>query len=209
MDPVVDQRQRAPLRVGDVDARVHQALAEPEQADRGVERLAFAAEVHGRGDREDELPERPAEELHRPPEDAEEHVPRLVEEQVHAVEEVVAVPEDEPDRVRDQREKEDAAAAHAPSSAGRRPACTMPTPERGGPPMRVETTVPLDNWRKVAEVTQRAEAAGFDGIMSAEISNDPFIPLAFAALASERIQIGTAIAVAFPRSPMVVANTCW
>ena len=75
--------------------------------------------------------------------------------------------------------------------------------------MRVETTVPLDNWRKVAEVTQRAEAAGFDGIMSAEIANDPFIPLAFAALASERIQIGTAIAVAFPRSPMVVANTCW
>ena len=75
--------------------------------------------------------------------------------------------------------------------------------------MRVETTVPLDNWRKVAEVTQRAEAAGFDGIMSAEIANDPFVPLAFAALASERIQIGTAIAVAFPRSPMVVANTCW
>src|SRR5262245_13354098 len=96
------------------------------------------------------------------------------------------------------------------SSAGRRAACTMPLPgPTRRPPMRVETTVPLDNWRKVAEVTQRAEAAGFDGIMSAEIANDPFISLAFAALASERIQIGTAIAVAFPRSPMVVANTCW
>ena len=42
-----------------------------------------------------------------------------------------------------------------------------------------------------------------------EIANDPFIPLAFAALATERIQLGTAIAVAFPRSPMVMANLAW
>ena len=75
--------------------------------------------------------------------------------------------------------------------------------------MRVETTVPLDDWRKVPEVARRAEEAGFDGIVSAEIQNDPFVPLAFAALATERIQLGTAIAVAFPRSPMVVANTAW
>ena len=75
--------------------------------------------------------------------------------------------------------------------------------------MRVETTVPLNDWRKVPEVARRAEQAGFDGIVSAEIQNDPFVPLAFAALATERIQLGTAIAVAFPRSPMVVANVCW
>jgi probable F420-dependent oxidoreductase len=75
--------------------------------------------------------------------------------------------------------------------------------------MRVETTVPLSDWRKVPEVAKRAEQYGFDGIVSAEIQNDPFVPLAFAALATERIQIGTAIAVAFPRSPMVVANVCW
>jgi probable F420-dependent oxidoreductase len=75
--------------------------------------------------------------------------------------------------------------------------------------MRVETTVPLNDWRKVAEVARRAEEAGFDGIVSAEIQNDPFVPLAFAALATERIQLGTAIAVAFPRSPMVVANVGW
>jgi probable F420-dependent oxidoreductase len=75
--------------------------------------------------------------------------------------------------------------------------------------MRVETTVPLNDWRKIAEVARRAEQAGFDGIVSAEIQNDPFVPLAFAALATERIQLGTAIAVAFPRSPMVVANLGW
>ena len=75
--------------------------------------------------------------------------------------------------------------------------------------MRVETAVPLDDWREVASATRRAEDLGYDGLMSAEIANDPFTPLAFAALASERIRLATAIAVCFPRSPMVVANIAW
>jgi probable F420-dependent oxidoreductase len=75
--------------------------------------------------------------------------------------------------------------------------------------MRIETTIPLGDWRAVAPAAARAEALGFDGVTSPEIANDPFVPLAFAALATERIQLGTAIAVAFPRSPMVVANLAW
>lgn len=75
--------------------------------------------------------------------------------------------------------------------------------------MRIETVVPMSDWRAVAAAAQRAEAQGFDGITAPEIANDPFIPLAFAALATQRIQLGTAIAVAFPRSPMVVANIAW
>jgi len=75
--------------------------------------------------------------------------------------------------------------------------------------MRVETGIPLDDWRKVAGAARAAEAAGFDGVVSAEIAHDPFVPLAFAALATETIRIGSAIAVAFPRSPMVVANLAW
>jgi probable F420-dependent oxidoreductase len=75
--------------------------------------------------------------------------------------------------------------------------------------MRVETTIPLDDWRRVAGAARTAEALGFDGVMSAEIAHDPFAPLAFAALATERLRIGTAIAVAFPRSPMVTANIAW
>jgi probable F420-dependent oxidoreductase len=75
--------------------------------------------------------------------------------------------------------------------------------------MRVETAIPLNDWRKVAGAARGAEAAGFDGVVSAEIAHDPFAPLAFAALATERLRIGTAIAVAFPRSPMVVANIAW
>jgi probable F420-dependent oxidoreductase len=75
--------------------------------------------------------------------------------------------------------------------------------------MQVQTTIPHADWRAIADAARAAEAAGFDGVTTSEIANDLFIPLAFAALATERIQLATAIAVAFPRSPMVVANLGW
>jgi probable F420-dependent oxidoreductase len=75
--------------------------------------------------------------------------------------------------------------------------------------MRVETPIPLSDWRAAAEAARTAEQAGFDGVMSSEIANDPFAPLMHAAVATERLQLATAIAVAFPRSPMVVAQTAW
>jgi probable F420-dependent oxidoreductase len=75
--------------------------------------------------------------------------------------------------------------------------------------MRVVTGIPLDDWRKAAVAARAAEAMGFDGVMSAEIAHDPFIPLAMAAMATERIELATGIAVAFPRSPMITANLAW
>ena len=75
--------------------------------------------------------------------------------------------------------------------------------------MRVETGIPLDDWKKVGAAAKRAEDDGFDGVVSFEIASDPFIPLAFAAVATERVRLGTAIAVAFPRSPMVTAMTAY
>ncbi|MBI5504353.1 MAG: LLM class flavin-dependent oxidoreductase [Deltaproteobacteria bacterium] len=66
--------------------------------------------------------------------------------------------------------------------------------------MRVETSLPLGNWRGVADAARRAEAAGFDGLRTYEIANDPFAPLALAATVTERVRLGTAIAVCFPRS---------
>jgi probable F420-dependent oxidoreductase len=75
--------------------------------------------------------------------------------------------------------------------------------------MRIETMLPLDDWRAVAAAATTAEAAGFDGVTTSEIAHDPFIPLAFAAVATRRIRLGTAIAVAFPRSPMITANLAW
>src|SRR5208337_3037650 len=75
--------------------------------------------------------------------------------------------------------------------------------------MQVQTTIPHADWRAIPRVAKAAEETGFDGLTTSEIANDLFIPLAFAALATERIQLATAIAVAFARSPMVVANLAW
>ncbi len=75
--------------------------------------------------------------------------------------------------------------------------------------MRIETGVPITDWRKAGPAASSAESLGFDGVLSFEITNDPFAPLIPACLATEKIRLGTAIAVCFPRSPMVVANTAW
>jgi probable F420-dependent oxidoreductase len=56
---------------------------------------------------------------------------------------------------------------------------------------------------------RKVEALGFDGLWSSETQHDPFLPLALAAVATSRIKLGTAIAVAFPRSPMVTAHIAW
>lgn len=56
---------------------------------------------------------------------------------------------------------------------------------------------------------QRAEALGFDGIFVTETNNDPFLPIALASTTTSRVTLGTAIALAFPRSPMEVAYTAW
>jgi probable F420-dependent oxidoreductase len=54
-----------------------------------------------------------------------------------------------------------------------------------------------------------AETLGFDGLWVAETSSDPFLNLALAAEHTQSMKLGTAIAVAFPRSPAVLAYTAW
>lgn len=76
--------------------------------------------------------------------------------------------------------------------------------------MRVEAFSPQGkSWHDVQQAAQAAEEAGFDNFASPEIAHDPFFPLVAASMATKRIGLRTAIAVAFPRSPMVVANICW
>src|SRR5262249_58174846 len=53
------------------------------------------------------------------------------------------------------------------------------------------------------------EADGYDGVWTAETQHDPFLPLATAAVSTERVTLGTAIATAFTRSPMVTAMAAW
>lgn len=54
-----------------------------------------------------------------------------------------------------------------------------------------------------------AEEQGLDGVWSTEAGSDPYLPLALVAHATSRIRFGTAIAVAFPRSPLVHAQAAW
>jgi probable F420-dependent oxidoreductase len=55
------------------------------------------------------------------------------------------------------------------------------------------------------ETALRAEDDGFDGLWCAETGHDPFLPLLLAAEHTERIELGTGIAVAFARNPMSTA----
>lgn len=53
------------------------------------------------------------------------------------------------------------------------------------------------------------EEAGFAGLWISETSSDPFISLALAAAQTERLTLGTGIAVAFPRTPTILATLAW
>ena len=60
-----------------------------------------------------------------------------------------------------------------------------------------------------AASAKELEAQGYDGIWSAETSHDPFFPLLLAAQETERVELGTGIAVAFARNPMTLAQIAW
>jgi probable F420-dependent oxidoreductase len=59
---------------------------------------------------------------------------------------------------------------------------------------------------KVGAEAKALEELGYSGIMTAETSHDPFFPLVVAAMATQRIELMTSIAVAFARTPMILAN---
>jgi probable F420-dependent oxidoreductase len=68
------------------------------------------------------------------------------------------------------------------------------------------TSTTLD---RAGDMAREQEAAGYDGFWTAETSHDPFLPLLLAAEHTETIELGTSIAVAFARTPMLLANTGW
>lgn len=59
------------------------------------------------------------------------------------------------------------------------------------------------------EIAARAERLGIAGLWSGENKHDAFLPLAVASSATSEIQLGTAVAIAFSRSPMVTAQLAW
>jgi probable F420-dependent oxidoreductase len=61
----------------------------------------------------------------------------------------------------------------------------------------------------VPDLARAAEDAGFAGLWFTESSHNPYLASALAGTSTSRVTIGTDIAVAFPRSPMVTAQAAW
>jgi probable F420-dependent oxidoreductase len=72
--------------------------------------------------------------------------------------------------------------------------------DAGLPPVRLEA---------ISAIAQAAETMGFDALWSTETQHDPFLPGALIAERTHRLHFGTAIAIAFARSPATLAYTAW
>jgi len=72
--------------------------------------------------------------------------------------------------------------------------------------MKVDGILPL-SLPPVAARARELERLGYDAALSAEVANDPFLPLLIAAEHTERVELMTSVAVAFARSPMTLAQT--
>ena len=72
--------------------------------------------------------------------------------------------------------------------------------------MRIYTTAPLEDPRDARSLFPHLEAIGYDGVFSFEAKHDPFLPLVAAAERTRQLQLGTAVAIAFARNPMNLAN---
>src|SRR5579883_551592 len=75
--------------------------------------------------------------------------------------------------------------------------------------MRVFTSLPQSDLRKVPAAAQKIEADGYTGVATQENKHDPFLALAVAGVATSKIELHTSVAIAFPRSPMIAANIGW
>jgi probable F420-dependent oxidoreductase len=73
--------------------------------------------------------------------------------------------------------------------------------------MKIDRVLDLSDISSSASQAAEAEASGYDGIFTAEGQHDPFYPLVLASSTTTKIDLGTAVAIAFARSPMTVANT--
>lgn len=75
--------------------------------------------------------------------------------------------------------------------------------------MKVDIGLPSGDWSEIGPSAAQAEALGFDSVSAVELAHEPFLPLALATQTTEKVELSTGIAIAFSRSPMVVANMSW
>lgn len=75
--------------------------------------------------------------------------------------------------------------------------------------MKFDVTLLVHDLAEMADYARAADALGFDGLWTAETNHDVFLPLVLAAEHSQHLNLGTAIAVAFPRTPTILAHLAW
>ena len=77
------------------------------------------------------------------------------------------------------------------------------------PTLALDAALAMDDITEVAAAARAAEDLGFAALWANETKHNPFIQLALAAQATSRILLGTGVAIAFPRSPTVMAHLAW
>lgn len=77
--------------------------------------------------------------------------------------------------------------------------------------IKFDAGLPVDTTRlhDVAAAARTFESLGCAGIWTPETKFNGFFPLVLAAEHTQQIELGTAVAIAFPRSPMVMAQNAW
>ncbi|MFP3562974.1 TIGR03617 family F420-dependent LLM class oxidoreductase [Paraburkholderia sp. SIMBA_030] len=88
--------------------------------------------------------------------------------------------------------------------------------------MKIETLLPLGkvdpglrapdqplDLNSIARNAEIVEKLGYDALMTEETKDDPFVIMALAAQATTTLRVGTAVAIAFPRSPTSMALSAW
>jgi len=75
--------------------------------------------------------------------------------------------------------------------------------------MKVDGSLLVDDPADAGPAARKLEEAGYAGAFSFEGRHDPFLPLAVAAQQSERLMLMPAIAIAFARNPMILANLAY
>ena len=75
--------------------------------------------------------------------------------------------------------------------------------------MKLDIVLDADTLSQIKQTAMAAEKMGFDAIWTPETRHDPFPQLAVTAEHTQTLELGTAIAVAFARSPMHTAYVAW
>jgi probable F420-dependent oxidoreductase len=75
--------------------------------------------------------------------------------------------------------------------------------------VKIDAALTTTQLLDVPDAASRIESSGYDGLFTFEGTHDPFFPLLLAAEHTERVELTTAVAIAFARNPMTLAQVAY